>query len=127
MAKDIIKLFFELIQVSIGTKDCFDNEPNCEEWKDLFDLANKQSLASVLIEGINKDSSLSQSINKELLLEWIGFNQITVSQNKLQNKRASELHGFFQEGGFKSTILKGQGTALYYEHPEYRHRHLGEW
>ena len=120
MAKDITKLFFELIQVSIGTKDCYNEVPSGEDWVRLFYLANKQSLTSLLIEGINKEPSLAQSIDKALLLEWIGLNQLTVSQNQLQNKRAEELYKLFREGGFRSTILKGQGTALYYEHPEYR-------
>lgn len=120
MAKDITNLFFELIQVSIGTKAGFDEVPSREEWARLFDLANKQSLSSVLIEGINKVPSLSHSIDKALLLEWIGLNQLTVSRNKLQNRRSGELCMLFNVGGFRSTILKGQGTALYYEHPEYR-------
>lgn len=120
MAKDITKFFFELIQVSIGSKDVFDEEPSRDEWVQLFDLANKQSLTSVLIEGINRDSTLAQSVDKALLLEWIGLNQLTISKNQLQNKRAGELCKLFKDGGFRSTILKGQGTALYYEHPEYR-------
>ena len=120
MAKDITRLFFELVQVSIGTQAGFDDVPSGGDWVRLFDLANKQSLTSVLIEGINKVSSLSQSIDKALLLGWIGLNQLTVSQNQLQNRRAGELCKLFEEGGVRSTILKGQGTALYYEHPEYR-------
>ena len=120
MAKDITKLFFGLIQVSIGTKNCLDEVPDGEDWVHLFDLANKQSLTSVLIEGINRDSTIAQSIDKALLLEWIGLNQLTVSQNQLQNRRAGELCKLFKDGGFRSAILKGQGTALYYEHPEYR-------
>ena len=120
MAKDITKLFFELIQVSIGTKEGFNEVPSGKDWTLLFDLAGKQSLPSILIEGINKVPTLSPSINKTLLLEWIGLNQLTVSQNRVQNERAGELCKLFNDGGYRCAILKGQGTALYYEHPEYR-------
>ena len=57
---------------------------------------------------------------KQLLLEWIGVQQLTISMNRHYNERAKVLTKIFAEGGFRSCILKGQGTALYYEHPEYR-------
>ena len=120
MVSRITNLFFELIKISIGTKSGFDEVPSGRDWTLLYDLAGKQSLPSILIEGINKEPSLSKSIDKVLLLEWIGYNQLTVSQNQIQNKRAGELCQLFNEGGFRCSILKGQGTALYYEHPEYR-------
>ena len=120
MASNITNLFFELIQVSIGTKEVFSEVPNGKDWIRIYDLANRQSLTSILIEGINKEPTLSQSIDKALLLEWIGLNQLTVSQNQVQNKRVGELCRLFNNGGYRCAILKGQGTSLYYEHPEYR-------
>lgn len=120
MVSRITNLFFELIQVSIGTKEGFDEGPSGKDWTLLFDLAGKQSLTSILIEGINKLPTPLQSINKALLLEWIGLNQLTISQNRVQNERAGELCKLFNDGGYRCVILKGQGTALYYEHPEYR-------
>ena len=120
MESRITNLFFELIQISIGAKEGFDEVPSRNDWARLYDLAGKQSLISILIEGINKVPTLPQNINKALLLEWIGLNQLTVSQNQIQNKRAGELCKLFKDGGFRCSILKGQGTALYYNHPEYR-------
>ena len=55
-----------------------------------------------------------------VLYEWIGLQQHTVAHNKLQNQRTKELCEFFKEHGYRSCVLKGQGTALYYDHPEYR-------
>lgn len=120
MASNITQLFFELIQVSLGTKEGFDKVPSGKDWFRLYDLANRQSLTSILIEGIDREPSSSRSIDKVLLLEWIGLNQLAVSQNQLQNRRAGELCKLFNDGGYRCSILKGQGTALYYEHPEYR-------
>lgn len=45
--------FFDLIKVSLGNKDTIEPLPSEKEWKMLFELTNKQSLTSVLLEGIN--------------------------------------------------------------------------
>lgn len=118
----ITQIFFELIQIAIGNKDGFDNGPKEKEWASLFDLACKQSLVSIALEGVNwlVDSGQTQKPPVDILLEWIGIQQQTIAENKNQNQRTKELCEIFKNTGFHSCILKGQGTALYYEHPEYR-------
>lgn len=86
----------------------------------LLDLAIKQSLASVLIIGLEKVLSTPGITKPKAVFEWIGIQQITESQNRLQNERARQLTELFVANGFRSCILKGQGTALYYDKPEYR-------
>ena len=116
------KLFVELIKISLGNKDCFDRLPSNGEWQALFDLACKQSLESVLLGGVNRLKNLNSSINLDtnLLLEWIGVELQTESLNKVQNERAKQLTKLFAENGFRLCVLKGQGTALYYDKPESR-------
>ncbi len=84
-------LFFELIQISLGNKEAFERLPSDMEWQALLDLANKQSLASVLFMGLEK--VLEQpGVNKpSVLFEWIGVHQTTITLNKHQNKRAKNL------------------------------------
>lgn len=115
-------MFFELIQIAIGNKAGFDKAPTEKEWVGLFDLACMQSLVSVALEGINKLKTANQNLNIDinLLLEWIGIQQQTIAENKNQNQRTKELCEIFKNAGFQCCVLKGQGTALYYEHPEYR-------
>ena len=121
MASDILKQFFDLIKISIGNKDGFYQLPTDKAFQQLYDIACKQSMASVLLEGINKAEIKQKDIlTKQLLLEWIGAQQLIISMNRRHNERAKELTKIFAEGGFRSCILKGQGTALYYEYPEYR-------
>lgn len=119
-----INSFFELIQISLGNKDGFERLPSKGEWQALFDLACKQSLESVLLEGVNrlKNANPNANLNLDLnlLLEWIGVGLQTESLNKVQNERAKQLTGLFAKDGFRSCILKGQGTALYYDKPESR-------
>ena len=115
-------LFFELIQITIGNKAGFDKAPTEKEWGGLFDLACMQSLVSVALEGINKLKTANPNLNIDinLLLEWIGIQQQTIAENKNQNQRTKELCEIIKNAGFQCCVLKGQGTALYYEHPEYR-------
>ena len=115
-------MFFELIQISIGNKAEFDKAPTDKEWAQLFELACKQSLASVVLEGVNRitERDNSQKPPMGVLFEWIGIQQLTIAENKLHNQRIKELCEIFKKAGFQSCVLKGQGTALYYEHPEYR-------
>ncbi len=116
----ITVLFFDLIQVSLSNKDFLRQTPSENEWKQLFALAREQSLVGVLLEGVSRLQTSSLTIQKPILLEWIGVQQITIQQNQILNKRAVELCKLFKEWGFRSCVLKGQGTALYYDHPEYR-------
>lgn len=122
--KSISELFFDLIKVSLGNKDTIEPMPSEKEWLMLYELANKQSLTSVLLEGVNrlKNSNPNTNLNvsQGLLLEWIGAGLQTENQNKLQNERSKQLYEIFKESGHRSCVLKGQGTAQYYEHPECR-------
>ena len=118
----ITRIFFELIQIAIGNKAGFDKAPTEKEWAQLFDVACMQSLVSMALEGVNKLKTANPNLNIDinLLLEWIGIQQQTIAENKNQNQRTKELCEIFKNAGFLSCVLKGQGTALYYEHPEYR-------
>lgn len=116
------QLFFELIQITLGNRATFSRKPTESEWVGLYQLACKQSLESFLLEGVNKAKNLNANldIDLNLLLEWIGVGLQTENQNIIQNERSKELCRIFAEAGFRGCILKGQGTALYYENPEKR-------
>ena len=114
------QLFFELLRVSLGTKDGLTKTPTDEEWAELFEMALKQSLAGMMLGGVEKLLESNSVAKPAILLEWIGEQQYIESQNKLQNKRAKELYEIFKEGDYRSCVLKGQGTATYYDRPELR-------
>lgn len=116
------QLFFELIQITLGNREQLERNPTEKEWDMLFDCACKQSLASITLEGVNRLSEISGALKPpiDVLYEWIGLQQQTIAQNKIQDQRAKELCELLKKGGFKSCVLKGQGTALYYNKPEYR-------
>ena len=115
-------LFLELIQIALANRNSFNRLPSDIEWKNLYEVACKQSLAGVLLDGVNRliESGSCPKPPMNVLYEWIGLQQHTVAHNKLQNQRTKDLCELFKEHGYRSCVLKGQGTALYYDHPEYR-------
>lgn len=117
----IAKTFFELLQIALSNKSCLNKIPTNQEWMGLYDMACKQSLAGVALEGINKlIAGGAEKPPMSLLYEWIGLQQQTIAQNQLLDKRAGELCKLFEGEGVQSCVLKGQGTALYYDKPELR-------
>ena len=113
-------LFFELLRVSLGTQKSLTRIPTDMEWADLFEMAMKQSLSGVMFIGFERILNKSVSQKPSILFKWIGLQQNIIAQNALQNKRAKELYSIFKEEGFRSCVLKGQGTSCYYDKPELR-------
>ena len=115
----MIETFFELIQITIGTRDGFSKVPSAKMWAVIFDTAEKQSLTGVLLAGLEKLPA-AQRPPQGLLLDWIGIQQMVVSTNKNQDRRSKELYEWFKEKGVDSCVIKGQGVARLYPQPELR-------
>lgn len=112
--------FFELLRLSLGTQHQLTDIPSCKEWEKLYEISVKQSLAGVMFHGFEKMMENSSTSKPSILYHWIGLRESIINQNHLQNRRAKELYEIFSSGGFKSCVLKGQGTACYYDYPDLR-------
>ena len=112
-------LFFELLQVALGTRDKLSRVPTPIEWASLYDEAERQAVVGVLLSGLEQlpEEQLSPL---EVKLQWIGEVQMMEAEYRLHCDRASELTSRFRAVGFKSCILKGVGFAQMYPHPEWR-------
>ena len=53
---EINKLFYELIQVSLGRIVCLSRTPSESQWHELYAIAKKQSLVGVCFAGVQKAS-----------------------------------------------------------------------
>lgn len=115
----MIETFFELIQITVGTRDGFSKVPSAKMWAVIFDMAEKQSLTGVLLAGLEKLPA-AQRPPQGLLLDWIGIQQMVVSTNKNQDRRSKELYEWVKEKGVDSCVIKGQGVARLYPQPELR-------
>ena len=45
-------LFFELMQVALGTRICLSHTPSADEWGELYAMAKKQSLVGICFAGV---------------------------------------------------------------------------
>ena len=110
---------FELILISIGKRTSLSQSLSDNDWRIIYTEVEKQSLIGVLYSSIEILPAI-QRPPLDILMEWIGQTEKIKVQNKIVNKRTAEISHLFQKGGYRSTVLKGQGAALLYPYPEYR-------
>lgn len=113
----ISALFLELIQVALGNRRELSKLPSEKEWKEVFLIAQKQSVVGVAFDALETLSSREQQIPKGVLFEWIALAEQIKRQNLVVNKRCIEITKLFKDAGFDTCILKGQGNARMYPNP----------
>ena len=111
-----MSLFFELIQLSLGRRDCFSLCPSEKEWGELFELAKMQALVGVLFSGVERLPE-EQRPPKDILLKWFAMTEMIEKENRRMNDIAVRVQERFMKEGFRSCILKGQGVATLYPNP----------
>lgn len=120
MNKPLVDLFFAFIQVSIGTRERLDHFPSKREWECLYRLAKMQSITGVTFHGLELTVASFHCQAPEIFFEWIGSLQYIRNLNNVQKIRSKEISELFSKAGFRNCILKGQGTATYYQNPDDR-------
>lgn len=111
---DINNLFFELIQVAIGTRTCLSHTPNVDEWGELYSMAKKQSLVGICFAGVQKLVEQQRTPEEMLYLTWMGMAAKIQQRNEVVNRQCIELQARLAAEGLRSCILKGQGVAQSY-------------
>lgn len=111
----IYNYFLDLLSFSVSNKQ-FHHILTDDEWKSIYDLAKKQTLTGILLEGIKKLPK-EQCPPKAILLQWFTNVENIKKKNQELNKLIPKIVNRFQKDGFKSVILKGQGNALLYPNP----------
>lgn len=81
------QLFFELIQVSLGTRICLSHSPSADEWGELYAMAKKQSLVGVCFAGVQRLVNQHQEPPEMLYLTWMGMAAKMQQRNELMNGR----------------------------------------
>lgn len=116
----IEKLLSEFIQVSLGNRWGLSCSLSEEKWLEIFAIVQKQAIEGIVFEALDSLSNRGVKPPIPLLYEWIGHAEQIKNQNLIVNGRCKELEKILSAEGFKCCVLKGQGTALYYDHPERR-------
>ena len=110
-------IFFELIQVALGTRECLSRVPNEQEWKTLYAWCQKQSISGIVFHALDSLSTYGQKPPLPILYEWIGCAQTIEVRNRSINKTCVEICQEFHDDGLETCVLKGQGNAVMYPKP----------
>ena len=123
MMNDINNLFFELIQVAIGTRICLSHTPSADEWGELYAMAKKQSLVGVCFAAVQRLSGVEDSINHKPLtinlpemnyLRWMGMAVKIQQRNESVTRDVARVREHFEAQGMDMVLLKGQGNLCNY-------------
>lgn len=110
------KIFFELIQVALGLQRCLSHTPTVDEWYELYEMAQKQSLVGICFAGVQKLQMQRHGLPKILYQTWLGMAANIQQRNVIVNRQCAEIQAKFAAYGLRSCILKGQGNSFLYGH-----------
>lgn len=92
--------------------------PSCAErmdWTGLLQFAEKQSVVGVCWQGVRRMGELiTNKPTEDDVLEWMAKVSKIAKQNRKVNGVAVKVVAHFQQQGFETCVLKGQGNALLY-------------
>lgn len=116
---ELTSIFFELIQVSDGKLDCISRNLSDDEWLQVCRMAFRQSMLGIAFIGLDKLPK-EQCPSKIPMVKM--YNEAEkIRRKNLQFDSAVPLSAdYFNGGGFRCVLLKGQGVARLYPVPESR-------
>ena len=112
-------LFFELLQVAVSQRVELSSVPTEEEWEELFQMAKKQSVLGICFQGI-ENLRKDQCPQRRMIMRWVANSDKVEQKNENTLEGCVKIVNLFRKHGYRSCILKGQGIASYYPHPERR-------
>lgn len=111
-------IFYELVQVAIGTRAKLSYTPSAVEWHDVYVQSKKQALLGISFYGVHRiysdyseqTNNLPENLKKKWMMDALSIQR----RNETLNQQCRMVQDDFLKSGFCSTILKGQGVASYY-------------
>ena len=117
------KAYLSLIKLGIGHES---DIPEEIDWKAVRQLASKQGLAAVILDGVKAliERGLligGRAMDIDLKFEWMGESVVAYEQRyEAYRNTIASLAKFYAEHGFKMMVLKGYGLSLNYPVPNHR-------
>ena len=112
--------FFELLRIALGTQEKMTVALNDAEWKDVAQMAVKQSVLGILFTAVETLPEEQRPYN-DLYIDMYKWVDTIEQRNEHMNKLTASVSNRFRKDGFPNCILKGQGVALLYPNPLRRH------
>lgn len=111
-----MSLFQELILISLGKRDGFSRRLTDKDWTSIYMEAQRQSLAGVLLTGVEKVIASGENKPK-FLIQWIAQTLTLENRNRQLDARCKDITDIFNGIGLRCCVLKGQGVAMLYPNP----------
>lgn len=109
------KLFFELMQVSVGQLDCVSRFPEPNEWQKFYELAKKQAVIGVCYHGVTKLFDYGIVAPQELSLDWMAEAEEIKEVNRGRTRKLITLQEEFQKHHLRSSVMTGPGLTRFYD------------
>lgn len=120
---EIQRVFLELVRLGIGTETVSSlrfQVPSTIDWNALEELAARQGLSAVLVDGVGKLPE-DKRPPKPVLLQWIGETLQGYEYRYEQYRKAiAGLAAFYNKHGFRMMLLKGYACSLDWPRPDHR-------
>lgn len=117
--KDKSNLFFELIQLSVGTRKALSFVPTADEWIEAFSIARKQAMVGVCFMGLQRVHECNADVTNQLpmavKMQWITMAANIQKYNEVMNHHCAELYHLIRQAGYQACVLKGQAVARLYD------------
>ena len=105
---------FHLLRLGLGTLEEASQEIAFDDWQQIFTFSSQHSLLGVIFYGIQMGGFKPPH---SLIFEWLSYSENIKNLNKKANDVTTEVTKLFEQNGFRSCVLKGQGNALNYFEP----------
>ena len=113
------EMFFELLQIALGNRECLSRDLSADEWEQIYNLSKEQIVFGVMLKGI-QHLPQGQWPPKFLLLQWVGETNIIQQQNEEMDKAVVELCQSMEDEDIRIFIFKGQSVGTLYNDPSLR-------
>ena len=88
---DINNLFFELIRITLGNAVSLSHNPSDKEWKQIYDMAKKQSLVGICFAAVQRLPE-DERPPEMLYLTWMGMAAKIQQRNEGMNVSPPRKH-----------------------------------
>lgn len=121
-----MKQLFKLLQLGLQITDASSIDKSVfavlskEEWTTIKEMAVKQGVSAIVLDGINQLPMDCYHLPTEIKLKWIGEVMQIEQRNRQQTSVTNEMVGHWRKNGCRVMVMKGQANGVLYPHPEHR-------
>lgn len=105
---------FEFIKLIVGNTGKLSFMPTDEDWECLFLFCQRQALIGVGFTAVEKLHRQGVACPKDLVRRWFLLTMQIEQRNKKMNDACKSVVAMFNDDGFDTCVLKGQGNLLNY-------------